>query len=258
MSRFATLDSVRKKDEGDGAGRDSYYGGAAAGASGTSVYGAGGKPKNADQLDKIFSSASRAAPADGDTDESKAPSTTITFWSNGFQVDDGPFRDSEEPANKAFLAEVEKGYVPRELREAGKGRNIVVKDKRSEKYKPPTPPPYVAFSGAGNSMAGAGGGVDTSSAAVGVAGAGATAEFAVDPSKPTTNVRVTLTNGKRQVFKFNRTHTVGDLLAQVASATAVTGVFALLAGFPPKPLTDASLTLEAAGLLNASVRMSMV
>lgn len=53
---------------------------------------------------------SRPTEAGGEEDESKE-STKITFWSNGFQVDDGPFRDSEAPENKAFLANIEKGYA---------------------------------------------------------------------------------------------------------------------------------------------------
>ena len=57
---------------------------------------------------------------------------------------------------------------------------------------------------------------DVGGAAIGVAGGGASAEFSVDEAKPTTNVRVRLATGKRQVLKFNTTHTVGDLLAQVA------------------------------------------
>lgn len=62
---------------------------------------------------------------------------------------------------------------------------------------------------------------DVGGAAIGVAGGGASAEFAVDESKPTTNVRVRLATGKRQVLKFNTTHTVADLLAQVARCVSV-------------------------------------
>lgn len=264
MSRFATLDTLRKKDSEGGEGRQSFYAGGAGnqGGSGVNVYGAG-DGKSADTIDKILANAKPPTASGGGGDESKddGPSTTITFWSNGFQVDDGPFRDSTDPDNAPFLADIEKGYVPRELREAGRGRKIVVKNKRTEAYKPPTPPPYTAFSGAGNSMADAG--EDVSKAALGIAGAGggssgagAAPEFSVDPSQPTTNVRVTMPNGKRQVFKFNTSHTVGDLLSQVAASPDVAGAFALMAGFPPKPLQDSGATLEAAGLLNSNVRVN--
>lgn len=39
-----------------------------------------------------------------------------------------------------------------ELIKAGKGKDVTLKDKRSEEYRPPTPPAYVAFSGAGQTM----------------------------------------------------------------------------------------------------------
>lgn len=74
---------------------------------------------------------------------------------------------------------------------------------------------YTAFSGAGNTMADDDATL-SNDAALGVAATGVgSAEFSVDASLPTTNVRVTMANGKRQVFKFNTTHTVADLLAQV-------------------------------------------
>lgn len=40
---------------------------------------------------------------------------TITFWSNGFSVDDGPLRNAQDPENAAFLADVNQGNMPAEL-----------------------------------------------------------------------------------------------------------------------------------------------
>ena len=40
---------------------------------------------------------------------------TITFWSNGFSVDDGPLRNAQDPDNAAFLADVNQGNMPAEL-----------------------------------------------------------------------------------------------------------------------------------------------
>ena len=37
---------------------------------------------------------------------------TITFWKNGFSVDDGPIRKIDDPTNKEFLGSVMRGYVP--------------------------------------------------------------------------------------------------------------------------------------------------
>jgi len=117
-------------------------------------------------------------------------------------------------------------------------------------------------------------------------GAGA----ALDAAAPKTTIQVKLADGKRLVVELNLTHTVGDLVVRVAAAnatggkpftcvraTAVRGARArararvavltpplpdspspptarLKAGFPPKALDSAMLTIEAAGLKNASVQ----
>lgn len=44
----------------------------------------------------------------------------------------------------------------------------------------------------------------------------------------------------------------------IDSVSDTTGAFALMAGFPPAPLTDSGATLEAAGLLNSNVRMNLL
>ena len=41
----------------------------------------------------------------------------LTLYANGFTVDDGEFRDYNEPQNKEFMEEVKKGYVPKELQQ---------------------------------------------------------------------------------------------------------------------------------------------
>merc|ERR1719231_1559982 len=40
---------------------------------------------------------------------------TITFYANGFTVDDGPLRAADDPANAAFLQAVNRGQMPAEL-----------------------------------------------------------------------------------------------------------------------------------------------
>ena len=43
----------------------------------------------------------------------------LTVYKNGFIIDDGEFRNKDEPANKKFMEEVEKGYIPNELVKKG-------------------------------------------------------------------------------------------------------------------------------------------
>ena len=49
------------------------------------------------------------------------------------------------------------------------------------------------------------------------------------------------------------THTVGDIHAFVMAAAPVEGEYSLVTGFPPKPLSDPSATLESIGLKNAMI-----
>ena len=37
------------------------------------------------------------------------PNITITFWRQGFVVDDGPLRKYDEPQNQAFLKDIDEG-----------------------------------------------------------------------------------------------------------------------------------------------------
>ena len=91
----------------------------------------------------------------------------VTLYKNGFTVDKGPFRDYKTPENEKFIAEMNKSQVPREIMDDYRKKNpnakkpplfgFAIADKRSEDYRPPTPPPepkYVAFSGSGISMGG--------------------------------------------------------------------------------------------------------
>lgn len=65
---------------------------------------------------------------------------TITMYSNGFTVNDGPLRDPQgSPENQAFIEELLKGFVPAELKrgrkDPSKPMNISLADKRQETYK---------------------------------------------------------------------------------------------------------------------------
>ena len=53
------------------------------------------------------------------------------------------------------MKELNEGYVPKELRSKyNKPIGIALEDRRKEKYIPPPPPKYVAYSGEGASLGG--------------------------------------------------------------------------------------------------------
>lgn len=259
MARMVTLDDLKGKSGGD----DDHDGDTYAGGE-TSGLAVAGNPRHrgvgGDKVDSVIDrahegSAARGGPVEGDRKDMEEH--TITFYKNGFVVNDGPLRGYDDAENKEFMDDVGKGFVPRELQgeRTADGRpkvGVAIADKRGEDYRPPTPPSYTAFSGEGQSAGGSSAeAAGTVSASGAVAGAGA---FSVDESAPTTTVAISLLGGSRLRAKFNHTHTVGDLQRYVAEHGSASGAFVLIGGFPPKPLSDASLTLEAAGLLGAAVR----
>lgn len=218
---------------------------------------------------------------------------TITFWANGFSVDDGPLRSADDPANAAFLAAVNSGRMPAELvgEDADAEADVHLIDKSGEPYKAP-PVVFKAFGGGGRSMSDENAG--SSSAAPPAPTEGE--ELSVDPSQPTTSLQIRLLDGSRKVVKANHSHTVRrrhnsptsrvtschahgvsvassvwpfnrwrvvapchaqvlQLQSHVASLTP--GVaFTLRGGYPPKTLTEMGQTLAEAKLLNESIIQS--
>ena len=78
----------------------------------------------------------------------------------------------------------------------------------------------------------------------------------VDEGAPVTELQVRLPSGPLRL-RLNRAHTVADLKAHIETSLASAGEaprkYVLSSGFPPKPLIDDAVTLEAAGLISAAV-----
>ncbi|GAQ82005.1 UBX domain-containing protein 1 [Klebsormidium nitens] len=180
---------------------------------------------------------------------------TITFWRNGFTVDDGPLRKLEDPANAPFLNSINKGECPRELAPADARVMVHVNLVRKDAdYEPPKEPKYRAFVGSGRTL----GSTDSEPAPEPAASAPATASsnksFEVDESQPFTSLQLRLLDGTRLVARFNHSHTVGDIRRFLERARpGATSSYRLVTSFPPKTLTDLDQTIEQAGLLNAVV-----
>lgn len=177
---------------------------------------------------------------------------TITFWSNGFSVDDGPLRALDDPANAAFLNDINNGRVPAEF--AGEQDPYVsLINKGGQPYEPPAASASArAFVGTGHSL----GGSTASSASAGATVQAPTETISVDESAPTTTIQMRLHDGTRITQRFNLSHTVGHIYAYVASASP--GVeFDLNMSFPRKKLDDKTQTIEAAQLQNAALTQSL-
>jgi UBX domain-containing protein 1 len=250
----------KKDDDEEDEGKQSFYTGGAdnrgGGGSGMAVY---GPPKDEDEdgsggdgdvFDRLVSRATKDAqsmPIDaGDGEKEKR---TITLYSNGFTVDDGPLREPNNPANEKFLAELLQGRVPSELRPQMQGGtlNVSLADKRGETYEAPA---YVAFSG-GATL----GGSTSEASTDAVFSDDGTEAPTLDDKEPSTIVQVKAADGKKMRLKLNTSITVRQLAAAIRAQQAGSGPasFTLSAGFPPKDLTDAGVSLKDAGLTGAAI-----
>ena len=77
----------------------------------------------------------------------------------------------------------------------------------------------------------------------------------VDATKPAVKIRVRLAGGKALTATLNADHTVAHLRAVIAANGGGETPYDLLAGFPPKPLADASATV--ADLNGQAVQMKL-
>lgn len=175
---------------------------------------------------------------------------TITFWSNGFTVNDGPLRTYDDPQNTPFMEAVSKGQCPVELTPKNPAQPININLVRKEmNYEAPPEPKYTAFSGSGRTLSGASGSRAATrsvpSSAAPVSTNDMVGQWSCDEAFPSASVQLRLRDGSRKVAKFNLTHTVRDIRAFIASALPGTDdAYTLqLAGFPPEQLNDAGRTV---------------
>jgi len=180
------------------------------------------------------------------------------LYRNGFTIDDGEFRDYNLPENKKFMSELNKGYIPEELRSKYPkgGLKVGLEDRKKEHFEPPPPPKYVAFSGQGTSLGGAAPVVN--SKPVQQQPTVKSEPPKVDHNKPKTRVQVRLHTGKTEEVEVNLSTKVSEIFNYVWGLAPITGEFELIAGFPPKALKDMNQTVEEAGLEDSKVTQRLL
>jgi UBX domain-containing protein 1 len=160
----------------------------------------------------------------------------LSLYKNGFILDNGEFRNKSEPANKKFMEEIEKGYIPNELVKKGiTDLGIEMDDHRDENYEPPKEEKkFQAFTGLGKSISS----VNTEGLHV-----NKNATSNVDRSRPTCKVNIRLFNGEVVSEDFNLSQTLQDVINFVKKKSGSNN-FSLLDGFPPRPLTNYNKTIQ--------------
>uniref|UniRef100_A0A3Q3GJA7 NSFL1 cofactor p47 n=1 Tax=Kryptolebias marmoratus TaxID=37003 RepID=A0A3Q3GJA7_KRYMA len=184
----------------------------------------------------------------------------LKLWKTGFSLDNGELRNYSDPENANFLEAIRRGEIPLELRQRSRGGqvNLDMEDHRDEDFVKPKMA-FKAFEGEGQKLGSATPELTsapfTSQQDQAANEAQASASVTLDPSQPTTKIQIRLADGGRLVQMFNHTHRVSDLRHFVVAARPAMAAreFVLMTTFPNKELTDESLTLEKANLLNAVI-----
>jgi len=242
MSNIHGFGPVGRRDDSQGKGEHLSSHGH---SSGTAVY------RPAGPMDELVA---RARGQQGSRDAEDRQLGVITLYANGFQIGQGPFRDAKEPRNAQFLKELKEGFVPAELepevrREWGPAADTVrinLVDKTRETYVPPKPK-FDFSTSVGQSLGGAAPGAGAAAFRTAVA-----REYKASGEGKTTTLQIVAGPAKHRVT-MGEDATVMQLYQHVMFLTKQPAGFELIAGFPPKPLSDPNTTLKAAGLLSASV-----
>ncbi|KAL2341329.1 hypothetical protein Fmac_009269 [Flemingia macrophylla] len=183
----------------------------------------------------------------------------IIFWGNGFTVNDGPLRRLDDPENAAFLESIKKSECPKELEPADRRSSVNVNLIRRNENCPEPEKQHVPFQGVGRTL-----GSSSSSSMTPDPTAASTPPnsaptpstgLVVDQSLPSTSIQIRLADGTRLISHFNYHHTIGNIRGFIdASRPGGRQNYQLqVMGFPPKVLTDATQTIDQAGLTNSVV-----
>ncbi|GMY09822.1 plant UBX domain-containing protein 4-like [Fagus crenata] len=191
----------------------------------------------------------------------EAVNHTITFWSNGFSVDDGPLRRFNDPENASFLESIKNSECPKELEPADRRTAVHVDLTRRDENYPESVKHHIPFHGVGRTL---GSSSTSTTPAASEPTISATSlntaplpltGLVVDESLPSTSIQLRLADGTRMVSRFNHHHTIRDIrdFIDASRPGGVTTYQLLTMGFPPKQLSDLDQTIEQAGIANSVV-----
>ncbi|RAL42857.1 hypothetical protein DM860_009364 [Cuscuta australis] len=185
---------------------------------------------------------------------------TITFWRNGFTVDDGPLRRLDDPENRPFLESVGNSECPLELQPPDRKTAVHVSLIRKEENCPAQEKRKTPFHGVGRTLASSSVNEDKKVESSDRAPSFPTAPapsigLSVDQTRPSTSIQLRLADGTRMVSRFNTHHTVRDIRGFIdASRPGAPRTYQLqTVGFPPKQLANLEQTIEQAGLANSVI-----
>uniref|UniRef100_H0XWT0 UBX domain-containing protein 2B n=1 Tax=Otolemur garnettii TaxID=30611 RepID=H0XWT0_OTOGA len=184
----------------------------------------------------------------------------LKLWSNGFSLDDGELRPYSDPTNAQFLESVKRGERPCEL---ASGIHYIkwlleLKDERNQLYEKNKCQQSIfrnfsrqkkKFNNLTPEI------VSTPSSPEEEDKSIFNAVVLIDDSVPTTKIQIRLADGSRLIQTFNSTHRILDVRNFIVQSRPEFANldFVLVTSFPNKELTDESLTLQEADILNTVI-----
>jgi len=246
------------------------------GSSGRGFFSGGGHTLGSDEVESTFIPDPNARPP-----SAEAPAIRhITFWRDGFSIEDGELMRYDDPANEQILKEINSGQAPPHILNVLPNQPVELRVAKrvSENYTPPLSRPMAAFGGTGNrlgspapTLTSEGSGAvavampgsfpsDAASNARATMSGGAERQsintlFEVDQTLPTTSVQIRLADGTRIVCRMNLTHKVQDIrnFINASRPENLTRSYTIGTTFPNRTLDNDAQTIEAAGLVNSVV-----
>jgi UBX domain-containing protein 1 len=209
----------------------------------------------------------------------------LTFWRDGFTIEDSDLMRYDDPQSNQILSEIQTGRAPPSVLNIQPGQPVELRvaKRLEEPYTPSaTAKRAAAFSGSGNrlgapvpSMTGASSSssAQTMPGSFGGGGAGTTDDssekkekdtmttlFEVDQTAPTTSIQIRLSDGTRMICRMNHTHTVGDIRNFINASRPEnnTRPYVIATTFPNKELDNDTQTIKEAGLINSVVVQKII
>lgn len=171
----------------------------------------------------MFGGGGRGAPPPPPEDEQEEEVQTrqLTFWRNGFSIEDGPLMEYNTPGNQDILRAIQSGRAPPSLFGVRYNQplQVEVAQRTGEDYVQQPKRKMKGFEGEGNRLGSPAPAVTASGGGAGVqgimqggrqgqggsgsgmvsqgAGTGNAPKFQVDETKPTTNIQLRLADGSK-------------------------------------------------------------
>jgi len=193
----------------------------------------------------------------------------LTFWRNGFTVEDGELMRYDDPHDAQILEEIHSGRAPPSVLNVLPGQPVELRVAKRTTEDYVAPRGTGVFTGSGNrlgapvpftessSMPGSfpSTSIITSTPAAALDRESVSTRFEVDQTLPTTSVQIRLADGTRMVCRMNYTHTVQDLrnFINASRPENLTRPYTIGTTFPNRTLDDNSVTIKDAGLANSVV-----